>query len=107
MSYEVNKTEHSGAKKGKGAFWGRKQDAKSQSNKRRRNIDKIESSRDSEREHYERLQDEAMDRTFIQLQNLESALGEHPAIKGNSERLDLYASAVENLTDLYQHLGRR
>ena len=33
------KTEHAGAKKGRGAFWGRKKDAKSYSNKARRRID--------------------------------------------------------------------
>ena len=35
MAYEVKKTEHSGAKKGKG-FWGRKADAKKQSSHVRR-----------------------------------------------------------------------
>lgn len=34
------KTEHSGAKKGKGAYWGRKKDAKKDSNKLRRQDDK-------------------------------------------------------------------
>ncbi len=36
MGYEVKKTEHSGAKKGCGAYWGRKADAKKQSNHKRR-----------------------------------------------------------------------
>jgi hypothetical protein len=36
MGYEVLKTEHSGSKKGCGAYWGRKADAKKQSNRRRR-----------------------------------------------------------------------
>ena len=35
MANEVKKTEHNGAKHGKG-FWGRKADAKKQSNKARR-----------------------------------------------------------------------
>ena len=35
------KSEHSGAKHGKGAFYGRKQEAKLYSNKRRRAIDKL------------------------------------------------------------------
>jgi len=35
MSFEVKKTEHSGAKHGKG-FWGRKADAKHQSSRARR-----------------------------------------------------------------------
>ena len=36
------KTEHSGAKKGKGAYYGRKKDAKQDSKKNRRNADKAE-----------------------------------------------------------------
>lgn len=40
MAYQATKTEHSGAKKGKGAYWGRKADAKRQSNKARRQNDK-------------------------------------------------------------------
>lgn len=35
------KTEHNGAKKGKGAFYGRKQEAKECSNKNRRQIDRM------------------------------------------------------------------
>ena len=35
MAYEVKKTEHNGAKHGEG-FWGKKADAKKQSNKARR-----------------------------------------------------------------------
>ncbi len=41
MGYEAKKTEHSGSKKGRGAFWGRKADAKKQSNHKRREKDKI------------------------------------------------------------------
>jgi hypothetical protein len=38
MGYEAKKTEHAGPKKGNGAYWGPKQDAKKESNKiRRRN----------------------------------------------------------------------
>jgi hypothetical protein len=40
MGYEAIKTEHSGLKKGCGAFWGRKVDAKKQSNRKRRETDK-------------------------------------------------------------------
>jgi len=36
MGYEAKKTEHSGSKKGSGAFWGRKVDANKQSNRKRR-----------------------------------------------------------------------
>jgi hypothetical protein len=38
--YEARETEHSGAKKGKGAYYGRKKDAKKESNKARREADK-------------------------------------------------------------------
>jgi hypothetical protein len=41
MGYEVKKTEHLGAKKGCGAYWGRKADAKKQSNHKRRKQDRI------------------------------------------------------------------
>ena len=42
MGYEAKKTEHSGAKHGNGAYWGRKKDAKKESNKiRRRNTKEI------------------------------------------------------------------
>lgn len=38
MGYEAKKTEHAGAKRGSGAYWGLKKDAKKESNKiRRRN----------------------------------------------------------------------
>jgi hypothetical protein len=36
MAYHIRKTEHSGAKKGNGAFWGYKEEAKKGSNKVRR-----------------------------------------------------------------------
>ena len=36
MAFKARKTEHSGAKKGHGAFWGRKADAKRESNRKRR-----------------------------------------------------------------------
>jgi hypothetical protein len=40
MAYGVRKTEHSGAKKGRGAYYGRKKYAKKESNRIRREIDK-------------------------------------------------------------------
>lgn len=36
MANEAKKTEHSGAKKGNGAYWGPKASAKEESNKKRR-----------------------------------------------------------------------
>jgi hypothetical protein len=43
MAYEAQKTEHTGPKKGRGAYWGRKQAAKKESNRVRREADKNES----------------------------------------------------------------
>lgn len=40
MASGSKKNEHCGPKKGRGAFWGRKAEAKRQSNKRRREIGK-------------------------------------------------------------------
>jgi len=40
MAYNAKKTEHAGPKKGRGAFYGRKVDAKNASNRRRREDDK-------------------------------------------------------------------
>ncbi len=40
MAFKARKTEHSGAKKGRGAFYGRKGEAKHASNRRRRENDK-------------------------------------------------------------------
>lgn len=36
MGFEAKKTEHCGPKRGRGAFWGRKLEAKRQSNRMRR-----------------------------------------------------------------------
>ncbi len=43
MANEAQKTEHSGPKKGAGAYWGRKKAAKKESNRVRREADKKES----------------------------------------------------------------
>ncbi len=40
MAYQAQKTKHSGAKQGKGAYWGYKRDAKKESNRKRRENDK-------------------------------------------------------------------
>ena len=40
MAYHSGKTEHSGAKKGRGAFWGHKADAKKGSKRVRRKDDR-------------------------------------------------------------------
>jgi hypothetical protein len=42
MANQAQKTEHSGPKKGCGAYWGRKRDAKLESNRVRRETDKSE-----------------------------------------------------------------
>ena len=42
MANGARKTEHAGAKKGRGAYYGRKVDAKAESNRRRREDAKVE-----------------------------------------------------------------
>jgi hypothetical protein len=105
MANQANKTEHSGAKKGKGAYWGRKKSAKHESNKVRREDDKVQAGQMTEKSidsyHYH----EALDRTFIQLCNLESTLGEHPVILSDQTSIGHYEKAVESLAALYQRLG--
>lgn len=44
MANEAKKTEHHGAKKGKGDYWGYKKDAQTESNRVRREADKSEST---------------------------------------------------------------
>ena len=41
MGYEAVKTEHAGAKHGNGAYWGRKKDAKKESDRIRRRNGKV------------------------------------------------------------------
>ena len=43
MAYQAKRTEHSGAKRGRGAYWGPKKDAKRESNRKRRENDRNES----------------------------------------------------------------
>ena len=40
MAGNARKTEHAGSKKGRGAYWGRKTDAKRESNRARREVAK-------------------------------------------------------------------
>lgn len=105
MANQTKKTEHSGAKKGKGAYWGRKKSAKHESNKVRREDGKIMAGQMTENDldsyHYH----EALDRTFIQLCTLENALGEHPVILSDQTSTVHYEKAVESLAALYQRLG--
>jgi len=44
MANQAKKTEHSGPKKGRGAYWGRKKDAKRESSRTRRKNGKAEAS---------------------------------------------------------------
>ncbi|WP_394132232.1 hypothetical protein [Shewanella maritima] len=48
---------------------------------------------------------EAMDRAFIQLSHLESALGQHPVITSDPKAKQLYDNALESLAVLYQRLS--
>ena len=41
MGHEAHKTEHSGSKRGSGAYWGRKAEAKHESNRKRRADSKV------------------------------------------------------------------
>jgi len=52
IGYDVNKIEHAEAKKGRGAFYGHKEDAKEMSNRRRRADDKraVNTSADDSRQ---------------------------------------------------------
>jgi hypothetical protein len=50
MAQQVKKSEHSGSKKGRGAYWGRKKDAKTESNRLRRETDKNEEKPVSEKD---------------------------------------------------------
>ncbi len=43
MAYQAKKTEHSGAKRGRGAYWGPKKAAKRDSSRKRRENDRTQS----------------------------------------------------------------
>jgi len=44
MAYRARKTEHTGSKKAGGGYWGRRAEAKRESNRLRRETDKIEAA---------------------------------------------------------------
>jgi hypothetical protein len=48
MGQGAKKSEHAGAKKGRGAYWGRKVAAKKESNRARREADKVETEPENE-----------------------------------------------------------
>jgi len=50
---------------------------------------------------------EALDRTHVQLRQLEDSLGEHPVILAEADAKVLYEKAVEALAELYQVLGAK
>jgi hypothetical protein len=50
MAQQAKKSEHTGPKKGRGAYWGRKKDAKTESNRLRRESDKNEEKPVSEKD---------------------------------------------------------
>lgn len=52
MGQGAKKTEHAGAKKGQGAYWGRRVAAKKESNRRRRENDKISAAEQEGRHEY-------------------------------------------------------
>lgn len=108
MANESKKTEHSGSKKGNGAFWGPKKEAKHQSKRQRRENDKAASElKEQDKEIDPFLIHEALDRSHIMLDQLQRTLGEHPAIRMDEQAQLLYENAVESLSKLYQLLGSR
>ncbi len=50
MAYGAKKTEHAGAKKGSGAYWGRRVAAKKESNRKRREEDKTSVGRTEQKD---------------------------------------------------------
>ena len=54
MACKVTKTEHSGPKKANGAYWGTKIDAKTESKRKRRINDVLESKYDTAQEEFEK-----------------------------------------------------
>jgi len=55
MGHEAKKTEHAGAKKGKGAYWGPKKDAKKESNRARREAGKIEAVQEIDEQERQKM----------------------------------------------------
>lgn len=51
------------------------------------------------------LNHEALDRSYIVLEQLENLLGEHPVIQNDDANKALYDSAFKSLYTLYQKLG--
>lgn len=48
---------------------------------------------------------EALDRTMICIDHMESALGKHPVIQNEEKAKELYEKSVETLGNLHQLLG--
>jgi len=105
MAHEAKKTEHSRSKKGTGAYWGSKKDAKHESNKKRREDGKALAGSEFMDEIDSYSYHEALDRAYIQLNNLENTLGDHPVILAEKEAKALYDKAVNSLSKLHQKLG--
>jgi len=98
MGNESKKTEHSGAKKGNGAYWGFKKDAKSESNKQRRENGKIELAMELNSHINSSSYREALGRARIQLSHLEDTLENHPAILSDDKAEALDKEAIMNLS---------
>src|SRR4030043_1187947 len=93
MGYEANKTEHSGSKKGCGAYWGRKADAKKQSNRKRREQDKNKRRITMETTKFVYWQDGDMWLGYLE---------EYPDYMTQGKTLD---ELKENLKDLFKDLS--
>ena len=82
--------------------------AKHESNRQRRVDDKVASTNEQKNHDVDPfLVHEALDRTNLILRQLEDALGEHPIIQQDGCVRILYEQSVENLSQLYQLIGRK
>jgi hypothetical protein len=108
MAIQAKRTEHSGTKRGKGAFWGRKYVAKHESNRQRRVDDKVACNNEQEYGGIDIfLVHETLDLLNLIMRQLKVALGDHPIIEQDESLRVLYDQSVENLAELYQLIGRQ
>lgn len=87
------KTEHSGAKKGKGAYYGRKQDAKKDSKKQRRAADK-NSARNDESVMFKK---DTLERIIVEM--IVERISEGKTVEMISEDLSVHIDDVQYLYD--------
>jgi len=108
MAGKDKKTEHSGAKKGKGAYWGHKKDAKGESKKSRRQQDKRESKKVDEGLDTNSVVEEALTGKTTVKESLDlDTLGELIDMARESAELEGEVEVtpeVEKLADEFEHV---